>query len=123
MNQNKFTLNIIKVLNKMIKKKLTKKLREYIDDYIDYNDCDEIDLNDLTNIAIDINKYLNNKFGVLFDGLSSKEFNDNFGPFDFYGIPLFERFNDDKLFQLKEFDLIEILSDSEFEPINKMIEY
>ena len=59
----------------------------------------------------------------MFDGISSKEFNDNFGSFDFYGIDLFEKFDDSIGFNLKEFDLIEILNDSEFEPINKMIQF
>ena len=118
-----FIQNIINLLKKFIKKKLTNKLHEFFDEYIDYNDCDIIDIFDLTNIVNDINKYLNNKFEPLFDGISSKEFNDNFGSFDFYGIDLFEKFDDSIGFNLKEFDLIEILNDSEFEAINKMIQF
>ena len=123
MNNSKAIQNILNLLKKFIKKKLTNKLHEFFDEYIDYNDCDIIDIFDLTNIVNDINKYLNSKFEPLFDGISSKEFNDNFGSFDFYGIDLFEKFDNDKGFNLKEFDLIEILNDSEFEAINKMIQF
>ena len=42
------------------------------DEYIDYNDC-KINFNNLANIVIDIEKYLNEKFEPLFDGISSKE--------------------------------------------------
>ena len=122
MNNSKSIQNIINLLKKFIKKKLTNKLHEYINDYIDYNDIYELDLNDLTNIVDEINNYLNKKFEPLFDGISSEEFIDNFGSLNFYGIDLFEKFDNLKGFNLKEFDLLEILSDIEFDPINKMLQ-
>ena len=123
MIQNKFTQNIIKVFNKFITKKLTQKLHSFFDLYFDYNDSDELSLKELNEILKWINEYLNNKFESLFNGLSSAEFNDNYGEFKFYGVKLFEKYDDDKGFVLDINDITEILTAPEFSNINKFIEY
>ena len=123
MFQNKFTQNIIKALNKFITKKLTQKLYSFFDLYFEYNHTDEISLNELNGILKWFNHYLNDKFESLFEGLSSAEFNDNYGEFKFYGVKLFEKYDDDKGFVLDINDITEILTAPEFSNINKFIEW
>ena len=122
MIQNKFTQNLIRSFSKLITKQLKKKLNKYVLDYIEYNDCDELTFKNLTEIAEDINKYLNDKFADLFINISSAEFNDSYGYFEVFGVPLFQRFDDEKQFNLTPYDIIRIFEEPEFERFNDYLD-
>ena len=113
-----FAQNLIRSFSKLITKQLKKKFTKYILDYIEYNDCDELTYSNLTEIAEEINKYLNDKFGDLFYNISSSEFNDSFGYFEVFGVPLFQSFDDEKQFNLTPYDIITIFEQPEFERFN-----
>lgn len=116
MINNQFTRNIIKVFNKFIEKLLRKKLAKCIFDYMDITDCDELGYSDLQAIADNINHYLNDKLAPLFNNISSAEFNDSYGEFTIATIPIFQRYNDDKQFEITPYDLIDIINnDSQFQ--------
>ena len=119
---NKFTLNLIRSFSKLITKQLKKKFTKYILDYIEYNDCDELSFKNLTEIAEEINKYLNEKFADLFNGISSAEFNDSFGYFEVFGVQLFQCFDDEKQFNLTPYDIIRIFEEPEFERFNDYLD-
>ena len=117
-----FAQNIIRSFSKLITKHLKKKFTKYILDYIEYNDCDELTYSNLTEIAEDINKYLNEKFADLFYNISSAEFNDSYGYFEVFGVPLFQRFDDEKQFNLTPYDIIRIFEEPEFERFNDYLD-
>ena len=117
-----FAQNLIRSFSKLITKQLKKKFTKYILDYIEYNDCDELTYNNLTEIVEEINKYLNDKFGDLFYNISSSEFNDSFGYFEVFGVPLFQSFDDEKQFNLTPYDIITIFEQPEFERFNDYLD-
>lgn len=117
-----FAQNLIRSFSKLITKQLKKKFTKYILDYIEYNDCDELTYSNLTEIAEEINKYLNDKFGDLFYNISSSEFNDSFGYFEVFGVPLFQSFDDEKQFNLTPYDIITIFEQPEFERFNDYLD-
>ena len=117
-----FAQNIIRSFSKLLTKQLKKKFNKYILDYIEYNDCDELTYTNLTEIAEEINKYLNEKFADLFYNISSSEFNDSFGYFEVFGVPLFQRFDDEKQFNLTPYDIITFFEQPEFERFNDYLD-
>ena len=117
-----FTQNLIRSFSKLITKQLKKKFTKYILDYIEYNDCDELSFKNLTEIAEEINKYLNDKFADLFNGISLTEFNDSYGYFEVFGVQLFQCFDDEKQFNLTPYDIIRIFEEPEFERFNDYLD-
>ena len=117
-----FTQNLIRSFSKLITKQLKKKLNKYILDYIEFNDCDELTFKNLSEIAEEINNYLNEKFADLFNGISSAEFNDSFGYFEVFGVQLFQCFDDEKQFNLTPYDIITIFQQPEFERFNDYLD-